>query len=327
MNGYNTAMQNLSAPTALILCASALSAFCSGVETGLYRIPRVRLVLDAVDGSRVARGLLWLTNHPGLFVSTLLVGNTFANYAVPVGIGWLFLELLGYDDARFNVLISVLSTPILFVFCELLPKSLFHQRPRFLLQRFGWPLFVLTVLALPVTWALYLLSRWLQRILGEEPLKIRPALARRELRQVLEEGEQAGLLEPVQRDMVQNMFAYGSDPISRYCMPLRGLRTIQLGQPIEEAKQICERANQSILPVLHPRDKRLVGYYDVPEVLASEEVKLRAVSTFEDGVGQIAVLNKMVSQGCKLARINNTSGQLVGVVLRDRLIAQMLQRT
>ena len=312
----------------VIVSAGLLSAFCSGVETGLYRVPRVRLVLDAVDGSRVARGLLWLTNHPGLFVSTLLVGNTVANYAVPVGIAWFVFELFDYDDPRVNVAVSILITPILFIFCELLPKSLFHQIPNRLLRKSGWPLFALTVLALPLTWALYLLSRWLQRVLGEEPLKIRPALARRELRQVLEEGEQAGLLEAVQRDLVQNMFAYGSDPISRYCMPLRGLRSVQIDLPIEEAKQVLLKSNQQILPVLHSREKRLVGYYEATDLLyATDRPKLRAISTFEENAGQIAVLNKMVSQDTKLGRIVNSTGQLVGVVLIDRLIAQMIQRT
>ena len=312
----------------VIACAGLLSAFCSGVETGLYRVPRVRLVLDAVDGSRVARGLLWLTNHPGLFVSTLLVGNTVANYAVPIGIAWFVYELFDYDDPRVNIAVSILITPILFIFCELLPKSLFHQIPNRLLRKSGWPLFALTVLALPLTWALYLLSRWLQNVLGEEPLKIRPALARRELRQVLEEGEQAGLLESVQRDLVQNMFAYGSDPISRYCMPLRGLRSVQIDLPIEEAKQVLLKSNQQILPVLHSREKRLVGYYEATDLLyALDRPKLRAISTFEENAGQIAVLNKMVSQDTKLGRIVNSAGQLVGVILIDRLIAQMIQRT
>ncbi|MEQ1825657.1 MAG: CNNM domain-containing protein [Pirellula sp.] len=315
-------------PLMVILGAGALSAFCSGVETGLYRVPRVRLVLDAVDGSRVARGLLWLTNHPGLFVSTLLVGNTFANYCVPVGLAWFVLELWGYDDPRVNIAVSVLSTPILFIVSELLPKSIFHQVPHQMLRRFGWPLFALTILALPLTWALYLLSRWLQRILGEEPLKVRPALARRELRQVLEEGEQAGLLEPVQRDLVQNMFAYGSDPISRFCMPLRGFKTISLDAPIEEARELAMRTNQTIVPVLHPRDKRLVGYFDTNELRSAEiDPQLKAASTFGESDGQIAVLNKMVSQKTKLGRVVNPTGQLVGVVLLDRLVAQMLQRT
>ncbi|HUP79468.1 MAG TPA: CBS domain-containing protein, partial [Pirellula sp.] len=144
----------------------------------------------------------------------------------------------------------------------------------------------------------------------------------------LEDGEQAGLLESVQRDIVQNMFAYGSEPISRYCMPLRGLRTVQMDLPIEEAKQVLIKSHQQILPVLHSRDKRLVGYYEAADLLYAENLpRLRAISTFEESAGQISVLNKMVSQDTKLGRIVNASGQLVGVVLRDRLIALMLQRT
>ena len=315
-------------PILLILGSSVLSAFCSGVETGLYRIPRMRLVLDAVDGSRVARGLLWLTNHPGLFVSTLLVGNNVANYGFPVGVAWLLLEVLGYDDPRFNVAVSILSTPLLFIFCELLPKSLFHQKPHYLLQRAGWPLFVLTIISLPLTWTLYFISRWLQHILGEEPLKIRPALARRELRQVLEEGEQAGLLEPAQRDLVQNMFAYGSEPISRYCMPLRGLKSVSLDSPSEETRLIGLKSKQTLIPVLHPKDKRLVGYFEVTSLKnTSIQPKLRPLQTFNENTGQIAVLNKMVSENCSLCRIINNENQVVGVVLRDRLVFQMLQRT
>ena len=52
-----------------------LSAFFSGSETGFYRVPRVRLLIDALGGDKKARGLLWMTNHPWLFVATTLVGN------------------------------------------------------------------------------------------------------------------------------------------------------------------------------------------------------------------------------------------------------------
>jgi CBS domain containing-hemolysin-like protein len=311
----------------LLLSSGALSAFCSGVETGLYRVPRVRLVLDAVDGSRVARGLLWLTNHPGLFVSTLLVGNTFANYGVPVGLAWLVLEIRGYDDPGVNIAASILSTPVLFIVSELLPKSIFHQIPHRMLRRAGIPLFLLTIIALPVTWVLYLISRWLQRILGEAPLKVRPELARRELRQVLDEGEQAGLLVPVQRDLLQNLFAYGSEPISHFCMPLRGFRAVQLDATLDEVLELAKRSKQPIVPVLHPVDKRLVGYYDAVDVKSGMPLRLMAASTFEESDGQIAALNKMVSQHTKLGRVINQSGQLIGVVLRDRLVSQMLQRT
>ena len=57
-----------------------LSAFFSGSETGLYRVSRTRLVLDGLAGSRAARGIVWLLNHPSIFVATTLVGNNLANY-------------------------------------------------------------------------------------------------------------------------------------------------------------------------------------------------------------------------------------------------------
>ena len=60
----------------------ALSAFFSGSETGMYRVSRIRLVLDGLSGGRVARGIIQLLNNPAIFVATTLVGNNIANYLV-----------------------------------------------------------------------------------------------------------------------------------------------------------------------------------------------------------------------------------------------------
>ena len=72
----------IASPYAWELVGMLLSAFFSGSETGFYRATRLRLVLDAMAGDRVARGLLFLTNHPALFVATALVGNTVASYMI-----------------------------------------------------------------------------------------------------------------------------------------------------------------------------------------------------------------------------------------------------
>ena len=64
----------------LFVVSILLSSFFSGSETGFYRATRVRLTMDALAGSWVARGLIWLTNNPALFVATTLVGNNLANF-------------------------------------------------------------------------------------------------------------------------------------------------------------------------------------------------------------------------------------------------------
>ncbi len=312
----------------LIGFSVCLSAFCSGVETGLYRVPRVRLVLDSLEGSRIARGLIWLANHPGLYVSTLLLGNNVANYCITLGISWIVIAAYGYDDPWVNIVASLLTTPLLFIYCELLPKSLFHLMPHRLLKWMGGPLLVLTFLALPVTWLLYLVSKRLERILGEEPLTMKPALARRELRQVLQDGEEAGLLLSVQRDLAQNLFAYGGQPISNYCMPLRGFRVVDLETQLDELQRIVINSGQSILPVVDSRHKRLVGYYQADDIRhATSPIRLRAAATFAANASNIEVLQGLVARGCLLGRIVDPKGQIVGVVLRSRLISQLLQRT
>ena len=68
----------------LFLVGLMLSAFFSGSETGLYRVSRMRLVLDGLSGSRTARGIIWLLNHPEIFIATTLVGNNLANSVMVV---------------------------------------------------------------------------------------------------------------------------------------------------------------------------------------------------------------------------------------------------
>ena len=70
----------------LFVIGVGLSAFFSGSETGFYRATRVRLTMDAMSGDVIARGLIWLTNNPAVFVATTLIGNNLANYLTSLGI-------------------------------------------------------------------------------------------------------------------------------------------------------------------------------------------------------------------------------------------------
>ena len=120
----------------LFLFGLALSALFSGSETGFYRIPRVRLRLDALGGDWFARGLLWLTNHPSLFVATTLIGNNIANYFTALSIVMAVGHLFG-ESTSLQLVVPIVFAPILFVYGELLPKSVFYYMPNRLLRRWG----------------------------------------------------------------------------------------------------------------------------------------------------------------------------------------------
>jgi putative hemolysin len=311
----------------LIITGLAMSAFFSGTETGFYRVTRVRLVLTGKAGSRVSRSLLWLTNHPAVFVSTGLIGNNIANYSISLGLVLFLTAVVKNPSQSLEIALPVLSTPVVFVYGELLPKYLFFQNPNKLLALAG-PLYIVFVILLaPISVVLYGFSWLMQKSMGQMPLKVRPELAKKELQQVLQEGADAGLLQKIQRDMAKNVFDYGGQTVSHYCMPLKGLRCVMSNAPLFDIIRAVERSSQPIIAVLHPRTGRLVGYFRAVDVLLRSDKlpRLYPVLTLRSTDSQIHAMTEMVGKRCELARVLDGESKLLGVVARQRLINQVMQ--
>ena len=226
---------------ALGLLGLLLSALFSGSETGFYRATRLRLVLDAMGGDAVARGLLFLTNHPALFVATTLVGNSLANYLVSLAAVVILQAMVPGQVQLAEWLAPLLLAPVLLVYGELLPKNLFLQAPNRLLRRSGPLLLVFVALLLPVSVWLWAASRLLARWLGVSSEPVRLILARRELRRVLEEGHEAGILHPAQRSLAQGIFAVAGRPVEQFLVPLEQLPRARADMNKEEVLAMAER--------------------------------------------------------------------------------------
>ena len=111
------------------LVATFFSSFFSGSETGFYRATRIRLVLDALEGDWISRGLVLLTNQPTLFIATALVGNNVANYFVSLATVLATQALIGVNGFLPELIAPLIVAPILFIYGELLPKTSISIRP------------------------------------------------------------------------------------------------------------------------------------------------------------------------------------------------------
>jgi putative hemolysin len=109
----------------IMLAGLVMSALYSGLETGLYTINRVRLMVRASHHEKSAVRLRNLINNPNHMLATLLLGNNIANYAGSFGIA----AILDYHDVGPGIAIFInagILIPLLFVFGETLPKDLFR---------------------------------------------------------------------------------------------------------------------------------------------------------------------------------------------------------
>ena len=306
----------------LFLIGLALSAFFSGTETGFYRATRVRLLLDGLGGDPIARGLLWLTNNPALFVATTLVGNNLANYLTSLAIVLATQNLLQGNSYMAEILAPMALSPAVFVYGELLPKNLFYHSPNLLLRR-GGPLFLFfALLFAPISAVLWCLGRLLASILGEAPLRVRLALARKELQGVFEEGHEAGILRPAQRRLAQSLFAVASRPVRDFSIPVARVAPIKQGTDKAEVFRMARRQRAAVWPVADSRERKLIGYIRVVDLYLDESTQIetvRPLTEISEDESHIAALIRLQTDREELAAVIDAEGSTVGLLFADQL--------
>jgi CBS domain containing-hemolysin-like protein len=307
----------------LFAVALMLSAFFSGSETGFYRASRVRWVLDGMEGDRVSKYFLALANNPPLYVGTSLVGNNIANYLISLSIV-LVAGAIAPNSQAMEIIAPLLLTPAVFVYGELLPKNLFYLAPNRLLRRLG-PIYLLFfVLFLPIVGLLFVFGRFLERLLGQSPEKIRLTLARSELNQILKEGEVVGILHPSQRQMSQSFFLIAAKPVSQLCIPLPRVHSLPLGTPIHRAISYAQRFR---LPhvVIHDGSKsNVVGYVRTVDLILAPDTyaaitEPRELLELYGGEHTGEAIMRMQTRRFDLAKVLNPRNQVIGIVSLNEL--------
>ena len=305
-----------------------LSAFFSGSETGFYRASRVRFVMDGIDGDRISKNMVWLFNNPTLFVATTLVGNNVANYlvslAIVLAVGFVFPA-----SATAEIIAPIALAPALFVYGELLPKSLFFMAPNSML-RLASPLFqIFTFVFAPVSAVLWSLARLLERMLGQSPETVRLALAKHELQDVLAEGQEVGLLHRSQRLLGQNFFLVASKPVSEVCTPLARLKSLPLGTTRDELLKFARRNELAEITLYDKVRTQVVGYVRTVELMVNVDstdkaspvpfLKLKKSELFGEAILQMQASREPV------ALIVSESGHPLGVLNINQLTDPLLK--
>ena len=137
-----------------MLVTMAFSAFFSGMEIAFVSVDKLRFEMDKREGW-TSSVLSYFFRNPNNFISTMLVGNNIA--LVIYGIlmaqiieGYLLAGVI--DNHFLQVLIqTIISTLIILVTGEFLPKNLFKINPNLVLKIFAFPLLVCYIILFPIS--------------------------------------------------------------------------------------------------------------------------------------------------------------------------------
>lgn len=145
----------------LIIAASLLfSAFFSGMEIAFVSANKLKVELDAKQGTWAAALIGRFFTRPKLFIASMLVGNNLALVVYGLFAGRLIAELMfgtpDWGDAQSPYLAlsaqTLISTVVILVTAEFLPKSIFRVNPNSWLRLFSLPLAILYYILLVPAW-------------------------------------------------------------------------------------------------------------------------------------------------------------------------------
>ena len=152
----------------LILSTIILSAFFSGMETAFISANKLRLELDKQLEPFSSKLLRVVTANSGKYIATMLIGNNIALVIYGIAFaGFLdpIFENYIHTESLILLITTVISTFVILVFGEFLPKTLFRTIPNTLLKIFLIPLSFFFFLFYPVTRSIVgitnLLMNWL----------------------------------------------------------------------------------------------------------------------------------------------------------------------
>ena len=163
-----------------LLITMAFSAFFSGMEIAFVSVDKLRFEMERKPG--VTSGIIsYFLRNPNNFISTMLVGNNIALVIYGILMAQIIEVnfLAGIISNHFVMVLvqTVISTLIILVTGEFLPKTLFKINPNLMLRVCAVPLFICYVILFPISKFSSGLSYLFLRILGMKVNKEASAMA------------------------------------------------------------------------------------------------------------------------------------------------------
>lgn len=162
----------ITAAIIITVLAVILSGLFSGSEIAFVQSNKVRVQIDATRGGVINRIITGFSRHEDMFISTLLVGNNVVLVIYGITFSMLInpvLESLGLNEALVLVCNTILSTSLILLFGEFLPKATFRINPNFMMRLLALPLFLIYLILFPVALLISKISQGLMHMFGLHP--------------------------------------------------------------------------------------------------------------------------------------------------------------
>ncbi|MBR5639622.1 MAG: HlyC/CorC family transporter [Muribaculaceae bacterium] len=307
------------------------------MEIAFVSSNKVKTEIDIKKGGLVSQILNIFYAHRETFISTMLVGNNIVHVIYGIGIAWLLktpLEgWLGADNEALILLVQTLiSTAIVVVMSEFLPKNIFRINPNRSLRIFAVPLLFLYLLLYPISQFTTWLSSVLMHLFGikNEKKEIR-LISVGELDDYLQENIDKSEDEnkEVEREVkiFENALDF-SDTRLRDCMiPRNEIVGVDIAETSrEELSQLFTKSGLSKLVVYHDDIDNVLGFIQVSELFKPDvnwKDQIKPVIIAPETMLAKKMMQNLLKEKKSMAIVVDEFGGTAGMVTLEDLVEEI----
>ncbi|HEX3574607.1 MAG TPA: hemolysin family protein [Rhodopila sp.] len=316
----------------VILLLIVLNGLFSLSELALVSVRRARLAVLERKGVKGATSARALSDDPQRFLPTVQVGITLVSVLTGVFGGariaahlqaWLasFPQIGDFAESLSLAAVVIVTTYLTLVLGELVPKQLALRAPELMAIRVARPIAILSRIGAPAVWLLGKSSNAVLRLFGLNRPS-RQSVTEEELKALLIEGAQTGVLEMEERDMIERVLRLADKPVRAIMTPRTELAWIDRTHPATAIIATLKAAPHSRFVVCDRSIDNVVGVVQAKDLLdrilsggeLSVSASLRQPMIVPDTISALDALERLKSDTLGLALVMDEYGSFEGVV-------------
>ncbi|MBL0700730.1 MAG: HlyC/CorC family transporter [Desulfosarcina sp.] len=240
----------------IICCCVIIQGFFSGSEMVLLSSNKLRLRRRVAQGSKGAVLALEMIDNPRWFLATTSTGtNMFVIISSVVTAVWFESFFKTYGE----LLTVIIIAPVLLMFGEIIPRTIFQQKATEFAPRIAYPLWIASRIISPVTLLVFQISRLFYTSLGKESLHKEDFITREELEHMLVTPGHGSDLKKKEQKLIKRVFHLAKSKVSDVMIPLVHVIVVSETGSIKDVTKIVRRTGYSRIPVFKDRIDNLIG--------------------------------------------------------------------
>jgi putative hemolysin len=320
-----------------VIVTLVFSAFFSGMEIAFISSNKLQIELENKQGDLTGKLLSRFVQRPGQFIGTTLMGNT-----ISLVLYGIFMAYLMEDPLKINlppslnnegfILFSqtIVSTIIVLITAEFLPKSLFMLNPNSMLNFFVVPFWLVYVLIYPIVWATVWLSRFfITKVLRLEYSEDKPVFTVTDLNSFvqnhLSKAKEEGHVD-IDTKIFDNAVEFKTVRVRECMVPRTDIVCVEIDDPIEELKAVFEESGHSKIIVYRETIDDVIGYCHQLELFKKpktiEEILTPIIIAPESALAN-ELLIQFIQERKSLALVVDEFGGTSGIVSMEDIIEEI----